>query len=73
MGASPRPGIEAALPANEVQTRLGVSVAAIGGDGVAVVSRWRLETPLKPAHEQLGRCAAALYIESVRHLIAESH
>ncbi|HZC94201.1 MAG TPA: FAD-dependent oxidoreductase, partial [Mycobacterium sp.] len=36
MGASARPVIEAALTANGVQTRLGVGVAAIGGDGVAL-------------------------------------
>lgn len=36
MGASARPVIEAALTANGVQTRLGVGVAAIDGDGVTL-------------------------------------
>ncbi|MET4428892.1 FAD-dependent oxidoreductase [Mycolicibacterium sp. 624] len=36
MGASARPVIEAALTANGVQTRLGVSVAAIGADTVTL-------------------------------------
>ncbi len=36
MGASARPVIEAGLTANEVETRLGVSVAAIGKDGVTL-------------------------------------
>ncbi|MBV8348001.1 MAG: FAD-dependent oxidoreductase [Mycolicibacterium sp.] len=38
MGASARPVIEAALTANGVQTRLGVSVAAIGADAVTLSS-----------------------------------
>ena len=42
MGASARPVIEAALTANGVQTRLGVGVAAIGGDGVTLSTGERL-------------------------------